>query len=231
MSPAAENGRGVAVTIFSSGPPLVFFDLDGTLIRGLSSESRFFAVLLRSRALGWRQMATFAGVGLKAVRRREKIPWKTNKAYLAGLTPAAVEALARPFVGKLAAAMQPLIKDRLDRHLARGDKVVLLTGAPDFIAQPLAEALGIRITAATVCACSGNCFTAALPTVHPHGETKRRIAARLCRAYGTRLVDSTAYANAISDLPLLNSVGRPIAVFPDRRLRRTAAARRWEIIG
>jgi len=38
------------------------------------------------------------------------------------------------------------------------------------------------------------------------------------------------YSDSIYDLPLLESVGRPVAVNPDIRLRRIARARRWPIM-
>ena len=86
------------------------------------------------------------------------------------------------------------------------------------------------MTSATVCPHAESHFIAALPRVHPYGAAKRRIADQLCRDHGGSLAESAAYANAFSDLPLLNAVGRPVAVFPDRRLRRIAAARGWGII-
>ena len=41
---------------------------------------------------------------------------------------------------------------------------------------------------------------------------------------------SAAYADDAYDLPLLSQVGHPVAVCPDRRLRRAARWRQWEII-
>lgn len=210
--------------------PLVFFDLDGTLIRGPSCEQRFFLLLLRKGVAGWRQLAAFCAVGLQGLGRRKNV-WKTNKAYLAGLSSSAIAALGETFaLARLKPAVHPMVKERLDEHLAAGDRVVLMTGAPDFMAHPLAAILGIPLTAATECAREAARYSAAMPSVHPYGDAKRRIAARLCRTHGTTLADSTAYANAFSDLSLLNAVGRPVAVFPDRRLRRLAAARGWEVI-
>ncbi len=226
-----HDPREAAALGDNSGPSFVFFDLDGTLIRGLSCEQRFFRVLLGKGLVGWRQMAVFCTVGLQGFRQGRRDIWKKNKTYLAGLSTSTVAALGEAFaLTRLRPALHPTVKQRLDAHLQGGDTVVLLTGAPDFIAAPLAAILGIPMTSATVCPHAESRFIAALPRVHPYGEAKRRIADQLCRDHGGSLAESAAYANACSDLPLLNAVGRPVAVFPDRRLRRIAAARGWGII-
>lgn len=176
-------------------------------------------------------MAVFCTVGLQGFQQGQRNNWKKNKTYLAGLSTSAIAALGEAFaLTKLRPALHPVVKQRLDDHLQAGDTVVLLTGTPDFIARPLAAILGIPMTSAAACPYAENHFIAALPTVHPYGEAKRRIADQLCRDHGRSLAESAAYANAFSDLPLLDAVGRPVAVFPDRRLRRVATARGWDII-
>ena len=43
--------------------------------------------------------------------------------------------------------------------------------------------------------------------------------------------DSYAYADSLTDLPLLERVGHPVAVYPDAELAALAQSRGWEIIG
>jgi hypothetical protein len=51
----------------------------------------------------------------------------------------------------------------------------------------------------------------------------------LAVAEGIDLAESFAYSDSITDLPMLEAVGHPVAVNPDRDLRRVAAERGWEI--
>jgi phosphoserine phosphatase len=48
---------------------------------------------------------------------------------------------------------------------------------------------------------------------------------------GIDWASSWALADRKSDLPVLELVGHPVAVHPDRKLRKLARQRGWEIIG
>jgi HAD superfamily hydrolase (TIGR01490 family) len=211
---------------------LVFFDLDGTLIKGLSSEKRFFVFLLRRRILRLRQLAEFLNFTLRWFTHSRKDVWKKNKAYLTGLRLNKIQHLAEQFVAKaFLPNLRSVVKRRLENHLAHGDIVVLLTGTPDFIAWPMAKQLGITHIAATVCDTKNGCFTSTPPVIHPLGTAKLQIADQMCRNFNTTLAKCTAYANSVSDIALLASVSRPVAVYPDSKLRQIAKRRGWEIIG
>lgn len=202
---------------------LAFFDLDGTLSPGpLSCEQGFILRLLSRRRLGPRQLLS----GLAFLPRG-----RSNKAYLAGLAPEEVEAWAEDFIKeRTLLALRSSVLERLEGHRRAGDRLVLLTGAPDFLAAPLARRLGIAHCISTVCAREGGRYAAASPVEHPYGAAKARLAAALCRDLGERLRDAAAYADSHSDLALLEAVGRPVAVRPDARLARAARARGWELL-
>src|SRR5256885_2363061 len=53
---------------------------------------------------------------------------------------------------------------------------------------------------------------------------------RLCRQWNASLPESKAYSDSFSDAPMLESVGNPVAVNPDRRLKRVAQSRGWPIL-
>jgi phosphoserine phosphatase len=61
------------------------------------------------------------------------------------------------------------------------------------------------------------------------GEKRNAVLAWLERT-GADPRDCSFYSDSAYDLPLLEAVGRPVAVNPDRRLRRIARARGWEIM-
>lgn len=209
----------------------VLLDIDGTLLRGPASERLFWRHLATHGQLGWRQWIMAAAFLLRWWPIYGRHVAKKNKAYLAGLRVAEVEHIAGEFAShKLSGNMRPSILARVEQHRRAGDRLALLTGAPDFIARPLAARLDAQAYSATVCAVQGGRFGAAPPTLHPFGAEKLEQATMLCRRLDCHIKDCVAYADSFYDVPLLEAVGRPVAVHPDHRLRRLAEQRNWEIV-
>jgi hypothetical protein len=73
------------------------------------------------------------------------------------------------------------------------------------------------------------CYTGRLVGSVMHGPEKAKAVADKAAAHGLDLAECHAYSDSINDLPLLESVGYPHAVNPDRELRRIASARGWPI--
>jgi phosphoserine phosphatase len=63
-----------------------------------------------------------------------------------------------------------------------------------------------------------------------HGVGKAEAVRELAEREGLALASSTAYSDSHSDLPFLEVVGNPVAVNPDRALRRIAAERDWPVL-
>jgi phosphoserine phosphatase len=63
-----------------------------------------------------------------------------------------------------------------------------------------------------------------------HGENKAAAVRELAAHEGYILEHCYAYSDSITDLPMLEAVGNPVAVNPDRALRKEAAARRWTVV-
>ena len=209
----------------------VFVDVDGTLINGPSCEARFAAHLLRRGRLGAPQLAGAALFAFRLAPSFGRHVFKKNKAYLAGLPVEAVASLADAFVRqKLKPRLSPELLRRLEAHRGAGETIVLLTGAPDFIARPLAELVGAELWRATRCAHENGVYLAEPPAEHPFGATKLTYAQEICRQVGAELSECAAYADSAYDLPLLERVGRPVAAHPDRALKRAARRAGWEVL-
>ncbi len=209
---------------------LVLIDLDGTLLDPPSSERRFIRHLARAGVLGPRQWLSAGLFFLRWTPRYGRAVGRKNKAYLSALDARRVARIAQAFVAaELLPRLRPVILERLRRHVVAGDALVLLTGAPDFIAAPLARQIGARCCAATPVLRAGR-YTAQPPRRHPLGAGKVVLARALARAARMDLCRCVAYADSGDDIPLLRAVGRAVAVSPDRRLAREAACRGWEIL-
>ena len=107
---------------------------------------------------------------------------------------------------------------------------MLATSSVDFIVAPLAAYLDVNGVLATNLEFSDGACTGrfdGLPMFRR--EKKERVLAFLAEhAIDPR--DCSFYSDSIYDLPLLESVGRPVAMNPDFRLRRVARRRGWPIM-
>ena len=209
---------------------LVIFDIDGTLVRG-STERRFWRYLFARRRQGPRQILAGAWFLVRFLPRYGVHVAKKNKAYLVGLKTADVAALAADFVARevLPRLYEPAAQ-RLQQHLRAGDTVALLSGTLEPIARALAAHLGVQHVRATACAELDGRYLAQPPVVHPFGAQKVGLAAGLAAQLDTDLRLATAYADSAHDLKLLEAVGSPVAVRPDRKLLRAARVTAWDVI-
>lgn len=209
----------------------VLVDIDGTLLEGAGIERLFVAHLWHRRLLGARQIAAGLGFFLRFGLHYGWLTVVKNKAYLAGLRVSDITRIADAFVHeRVSGHVRRSVLERLQTHRAAGEHVLLLSGAPDFLVHPLADFVGAHAVAATVCARKNGVFTGNPPVCHPFYRDKVIVARERCAELGFTLADCTAYADDAYDLPLLSQVGHPVAVCPDRRLRRAARWRQWEII-
>jgi phosphoserine phosphatase len=77
---------------------------------------------------------------------------------------------------------------------------------------------------------SGGRTTGRLSGAPVFGPEKLARARELALASSCALSDCAFFTDSVHDLPLLLEVGRPVAVNPDRGLRREAKSRGWEIL-
>ncbi|HEX5788879.1 MAG TPA: HAD-IB family hydrolase [Woeseiaceae bacterium] len=209
---------------------LAVFDIDGTVVRR-STERAFGRYLARHGLLGSRQVAAFVALGLKSLPTARAHTLKKNKGYLAGLRLDDIERLAQAFVAtEIPPLLVPSVVARLERHVRQGDYVAVLSGTLDAIARALARRLGAHRGIGTLCVVENGVFRAATPLMHPFGAEKLAQAERLVAEFGLEPADVVAYADSVHDLELLRYAGTPVAVRPDRPLRRVAVDRGWEII-
>jgi HAD superfamily hydrolase (TIGR01490 family) len=209
---------------------LAIFDIDGTLVEG-STERRFWRYLLARGQQGPRQVAAYLWFLLRYLPVYRRHTAKKNKAYLAGLETSRIQLLAAEFVAAeiLPRLYAPAVQ-RLQSHLRRGDTVVLLSGTLEPIARALADALSVEHVRATICREHDGRYLATPPAVHPFGGTKLELAREFAAQIGANLDQASAYGDSQHDLSLLQAVGDPVAVLPDRPLLATARGNRWHII-
>ena len=206
------------------GTPAAIFDIDHTLVRG-GTERLFFRYLLRRRRIT-------VGHALAFLLRLAGSPRErfADKSYLAGLAAADTERLGRRcFEEIIVPRLRPRGLTRVRFHQSQGHKIVLLSGTLALVARPLKEYLGAAWLIATEITASGPILTGEIKGLHPRGENKRVLLEELAGRQGLDLSGSYAYGDHEADIPLLSSVGRPVAVNPRRPLAREARRRGWPI--
>lgn len=208
--------------------PGAVFDLDGTLLPGTSAERLLVPYLVRRGFVGARQLARFVGRALSFPLRGRAEALRRNKRYLVGLAVEGVDALVEDFVAEvLAPRLSPAVVGRLGALRGSGHAVCLLTGAPGPIARALGRRLGAVGALGTELEVREGRYTGRIRGTHPFGEGKLVGLDELVRVHGLDLRRSFAFADHASDAALLSRFGHPVAVNPDRALRRVADARGW----
>jgi len=116
---------------------------------------------------------------------------------------------------------------RVREHRRLGHRTVLLTGALDFVIEPL-RPLFDDVVSATLDERDGR-LTGELLAVPPTGEARALLLVQYAEAHDLSLADAVAYADSASDLPMLESVGYPVAVNPEPKLATIARRRGWHV--
>jgi alcohol-forming fatty acyl-CoA reductase len=118
---------------------------------------------------------------------------------------------------------------RINEHRAAGHTTILITGVIRPFTRPLADLFDVIVAADLVVDADGTCtgFLATPPLV---GESRAAWLKHYAALHGNELRQSFAYADSHSDLPMLQTVGNPVAVSPDIPLMRAAGRAHWSIV-
>jgi HAD superfamily phosphoserine phosphatase-like hydrolase len=117
---------------------------------------------------------------------------------------------------------------RVREHKALGHRTLLITGALDFVIEPLRPLFDDVVTARLGRTADGT-LTGELEVGPPTGEARALIMAAYADAEGLRLEEAVAYADSASDLPMLEAAGHPVAVNPEAKLATIARKRGWHV--
>ena len=211
-----------------------FFDLDKTVI-ARASMAAYGPALRRAGYLNaamvlraaWGQLLfRFFGAD-KATMDRAR---RTALRLAAGWDQESLQRFAREH---LAEVIEPIVYDEaLDlfaHHRAEGRLLVLVSASPIEIVAPLADHLGVdEYVATTPMIDSEGRYTGEVE-FYAQGPEKAEAILRLTHDLDLDLSGSWAYTDSATDLPMLELVGHPVAVNPDRDLRREAEKRGWLI--
>jgi HAD superfamily hydrolase (TIGR01490 family) len=209
-----------------------FFDLDKTVISKSSSlaltRPMYRAGLVTRSQLLKGAYAQLVYLLLGADERKMDRVKESMLALTKGWERGQVEQVVREALTEL---IDPYIYlealDLMELHRARGRKVYIVSSSPEEVVRPLAERLGQVEVIATRARLEDDKYTGELE-FYCYGENKATMIRDVAEAEGIDLSGSYAYSDSITDLPMLEAVGHPVAVNPDRDLRREAERRGWQ---
>src|SRR5215217_3122933 len=118
--------------------------------------------------------------------------------------------------------------DLMELHRVDRRRVYIVSSSPEEVVRPLARHFGVSGVIATRARVRNGRYTGELE-FYCAGEGKAQAIRTLADRVGIDLEGSYAYSDSISDLPMLSAVGHPVAVNPDRELRREAEQRGWDV--
>jgi HAD superfamily hydrolase (TIGR01490 family) len=211
-----------------------FFDLDRTLLRrssalALAGSFRERGLISRwqmLRAAGWQLLFVARGASHEAVQRAAEDGLRILAGYtpdeLRDLVAEALEPVLRPLV-----YAEPL--RLVEQHHARGERVYIVSATLQEIVDAIAADLGFDGALGTICEVEDGHYTGrAVRSLH--ADAKADCLREVAQDEGLDLAACTAYSDSHTDLPFLEAVGHPVAVNPDRALRRIAAERGWPVL-
>jgi HAD superfamily hydrolase (TIGR01490 family) len=115
------------------------------------------------------------------------------------------------------------------QHHAAGQDVVIVSSSGAEVVDPIGAMLGADYVVATRMVVADGAYTGEI-AFYAYAENKAVAIRELAEKHGYDLAASFAYSDSATDLPLLEAVGHPSAVNPDRALRKEAVARDWPVL-
>ncbi|MBP2404217.1 HAD family hydrolase [Streptomyces syringium] len=211
-----------------------FFDLDKTVIAKSStltfSKSFYQGGLINRRAVLRTAYIQFVFL----VGGADHDQMERMRQYLSELCRGWNVRQVREIVAEtLHELIDPIIYDEaaslIEEHHTAGRDVVIVSTSGAEVVEPIGELLGADRVVATRMVVKDGAFTGEVE-YYAYGPTKAEAIRELAESEGYDLARCYAYSDSATDIPMLESIGHPHAVNPDRALRREAIARDWPIL-
>lgn len=119
--------------------------------------------------------------------------------------------------------------DLMELHRSEGRRIYIVSSSPEEVVRPLARHFGVSGVIATRAAIGADGRYTGELEYYAYGEEKAAAVRAVAHRVGIDLTRSYAYSDSATDLPLLGAVGHPVAVNPDKELRRVAEEQGWPI--
>ncbi|MFZ4585192.1 MAG: HAD family hydrolase [Acidimicrobiia bacterium] len=211
-----------------------FFDLDKTIIAKSAmlafGRPLYQAGFLNKRAIMRAMYAQFVfvlvGADEKKMEQVREAMLKLTRGWdqkrMAEIAQDALDEVITPIIYAEAAEL-------ISRHKSEGRKVVIISSSPAEVVGPLAHYLGVDEYIATRAKVDDEGRYTGDLDFYAYGPFKAEAIREMAAAEGIDLRESYAYSDSITDVPMLETVGHPVAVNADKELAKYAEEHGWEI--
>ncbi len=210
-----------------------FFDLDMTIL-AVSSSLAFARPFYRHGLIGPADVLRSAVAQFSFVTGdTTHLQMEQMKRYLSALVTGWDVELVRSIVEETYdSIIEPVIfseaLDLIAEHKAAGRDVIIISSSGDDVVDIIGQRLGVDRSVGTKIDIVDGKYTGDI-TFYAYAQGKADAVHALAAEFGYDLASSHAYSDSHTDLPMLETVGNPMAVNADSRLREVALERDWPI--
>ena len=212
-----------------------FFDLDGTIVEG-TSGLRFARFLFRRRILPLKTSLIIPSLKIFY----DLVKGEVNKymdevddmlgTSMKGVKKSLVQEQAKQYAGLEKHYMRANIVKVINNHKKNGVKLFMLSASPDELVKEVGKMLGFDESIGTRIETRGGIYTGRVLKPSLIGKDRVEIVKKLAKKYNINLNQSFAYGNCVNDVPVLETVGNPVAVNPNKYLKPIAVKNNWTIM-
>jgi HAD superfamily hydrolase (TIGR01490 family) len=211
-----------------------FFDLDKTTIATASlfafsstlREAGYINSRLIMEAIWGRFVFNYLGADHERMEDMRNNALRLCKGWdqrhISELVTDALEEVLEPIVYSEAV-------EEIAAHRAAGHMIFMVSASPQEIVLPLSRYLGADGAVATIAETDRAGKYTGQVEFYSYGPYKADAIEALALEHDLDLDESYAYTDSITDLPMLETIGHPIVVNPDKALHKIATDRGWEV--
>ena len=218
-----------ATPALDSNKTAAFFDFDGTLIAGYSAYY-LLKEQVKRKLLGRNQITE---VILGMVNYRAKLInadelMTIGTSHLKGMLESDFADLGRQVYEKnIFKLIYPEARALIEKHRAQGHQIVIVSSASQYQLADAAKELGVEHILCTQYQVENGVFTGEVVSPVCWGQGKVLAAGSFAAQNNIDLGQSYFYSDSDEDLPLLDIVGHPRPLNPNKRLRQIAKTNGW----
>jgi HAD superfamily hydrolase (TIGR01490 family) len=211
-----------------------FFDLDKTIISRSSTLAfgpSFYrhGLITRADALRTAFAQLVFRLGGADHQRMERVRTQVGELCRGWSAERVSEIVSRHLDDTIVPLVYADARRLIAAHGRAGQDVIIVSTSGLEMVAPIGALLGASEVIASQMEVSDGHYTGEM-VFWAYGEAKASRVRELASRRGYRLPDCYAYSDSVTDLPMLEAVGHPRAVNPDRALRRIAQERQWPVL-
>jgi len=207
------------------------FDIDGTIIKNISSERVFFRFLFKRKIVTSKDLLRLAGIFVSKLFSLKGLYFRKNKYYLKNKEyDKIVSNINECFENAILPHISKTAIEEIQRLRNEGYLIILVSGTLEPIVDCFKKYCNADIGVGTNLCIKDGLITGEIDGIHSYNQGKVKVIEQLAKKYNIDLSSSTAYANQYSDIKFMRLFGNPVAVNATPLLRWYANVNRWKRI-